>query len=37
MGGIIYIVTDVVTINDNSIRGWAKEGAGYVADAVVGE
>ena len=37
VGGIIYIVTDVVTINDNSIRGWAKEGAGYVADAVVGE
>ena len=35
VGGTIYIVTDVITINDKSLVDWGKEGLGWVGDKVV--
>lgn len=35
VGGVIYVVTDVITINDKSLVDWGKEGLGWVGDKVV--
>lgn len=35
VGGTIYIVTDVITINDKSLVDWGKEGLGWVGDRTV--
>lgn len=35
VGGVVYVVTDVITINDKSLVDWGKEGLAWVGDTVV--
>ena len=35
VGGVVYVVTDVITINDKSSVDWGKEGLAWVGDTVV--